>query len=568
MTLPGTLDHPSAGTAPTPAPQARSAARVVAEVLALHEVPFVFGIPGAKIDAVFDALLDAGPPTIVCRHEQNAAFMAAAVGRITGRPGVCIATSGPGASNLVTGLATATTEGDPVVAIVGAVSRLARLKRTHQSMDTTALFAAVTKHSVEVEDPDDVAEALANAFRIAVDGRPGAVVVSLPQDVQAAPTTAPAIGWHPPPALGAAAGETVTRAAAAVTAAELPVMLIGARGSEPATTQAVHALLERFPMPVVETFQGAGALSGGPEELFVGRVGLFRNQAGDRLLATADLVITVGYDPVEYEPGWWNVGNQKTVVHVDELMADWDTAYQPQLELRGDKPATLRELTALLPERVLPGPAAAVIAAEPPLLGAALDIALGDARRSRPLAVVSELQKAVPPDAIVACDIGSNYLWMGRHFRANGPRKLLFSNGQQTLGVGLPWAMAANFLGHRAVSVSGDGGFLFSAVELETAVRCGLSFVHVVLNDGTYDMVAFQEQLKYGRTSGITLGSYDVVTFARAFGATGMRVGCERDLPAVLAAAFAATGPVLVDIPVDYSHNVELAADLIAPDFH
>ena len=529
---------------------------------------FVFGIPGAKIDAVFDALLDHSPSTIVCRHEQNAAFMAAAVGRLTGRPGVCVATSGPGASNLVTGLATATTEGDPVVAIVGAVSRLARLKRTHQSINTTAMFAAVTKHSVEVEDPNDVPEALANAFRIAVDGRPGAVVISLPQDVQSALTSRAAIGWNAPPELGAAPHEALVRAAAAIESATLPVMLIGDRASDHGTAEAIHSFLAKCPMPTAETFQGAGALSGGPEELFIGRVGLFRNQPGDRLLATADLVLTVGYDPVEYGPEAWNKGTAKTIVHIDALMADWDTDYQPQHELRGDVARTLRELADLLPARELSSATAELIRANAPQLGATLDIALTEANPCRPIAVISELQKAVPTDAVVACDIGSNYLWMGRHFRAGGPRQLLFSNGQQTLGVALPWAMAANLLGHRAVSVSGDGGFLFSGVELETAVRNKLNFVHIVLRDDTYNMVAFQEQLKYGRTSGIQLGAYDLVRFAEAFGATGMRVDGEAQLPAVLQAAFAVGGPVLVDIPVDYAHNADFAGDLIADGFH
>ena len=508
------------------------------------------------------------PRTIVCRHEQNAAFMAAAVGRLTGRPGVCIATSGPGASNLVTGLATATTEGDPVIAIVGSVARPSRLKRTHQSMNTTAMFAAVAKHSVEVDDPDDVPEVLANAFRLAVEGRPGAVVISLPQDVQAALTNVAAIGWMPPPALGAAPDEALIRAAAALTSASLPVMLIGARGSEPAVVAAIHSLLSVFPMPVAETFQGAGALSGGPEDLFVGRLGLFRNQPGDRVLARADAVLTVGYDPVEYSPEVWNRGRSKTIVHLDELMADWDSAYQPQIELRGSSVATLHALQELVGPRELPAEIASIVTESAPLLGRALDVELADTSLCRPIAVISELQKVVPDDAVVACDIGSNYIWMGRHFHAPGPRRLLFSNGQQTLGVALPWAMAANLLGHRAVSVSGDGGFLFSATELETAVRCGLDFVHVVLRDDTYDMVAFQEQLKYGRTSGIQLGYYDLVKFAEAFGATGMRVRHESELPDVLAAAFAAPGPVLVDVPVDYSDNAHFAADLLPEEFH
>lgn len=565
---PSEMGGRSAASPGSPAQLARSAAVAVAEGLELHDVPFIFGVPGAKIDAVFDALLDRSTRTIVCRHEQNAAFMAAAVGRLTGRPGVCVATSGPGASNLVTGLATATTEGDPVIAIVGAARRLERLKRTHQSMNTTAMFAAVAKHSVEVDDPDDVPEALANAFRIAVEGRPGAVVISLPQDVQATLTSVPAIGWHPTPALGCAPLEAIRRAAAVIASANLPVLLIGARGSERTVTDALHLLLSDFPMPVAETFQGAGALSGAQEELFLGRLGLFRNQPADRVLAQADVVLTVGYDPVECAPGLWNKGNAKTIVHLDELMADWDNEYQPQIELRGQAAATLNQLRQFLGSRGLPADLTAVIAANAPLLGKALDFVLTDATSCSPLAVISELQKVVRGDAVVACDIGSNYIWMGRHFHAPGPRQLLFSNGQQTLGVAMPWAMAANLLGHPAVSVSGDGGFLFSGAELETAVRCGLNFVHVVLRDGTYDMVAFQEQLKYGRTSGIQLGYYDVVKFADAFGATGMRVDTEKDLPRVLAAAFAAPGPVLVDIPVDYRHNAAFGGNLLPDDFH
>ena len=543
-----------------PGRAARSAAAALVEGLELHGVPFVFGIPGAKIDAVFDSLLDRSPRIIVCRHEQNAAFMAAAVGRLTGFPGVCVATSGPGASNLVTGLATATTEGDPVVAVVGAVPRLERLKRTHQSMDTTAMMAAVTKHSVEVDDPDDVPEVLANAFRIAVEGRPGAVVISLPEDVQSALTRVSAIGWHPPPVLGCAPVESVRRAAAELRSARLPVLLVGTRGGVPAVVDAIALLLEDFPMPAVETFQGAGALAGADESLFVGRVGLFRNQPADRVLAAADVVLTVGYDPVEYGPHSWNRGTPKTLLHVDELAAEWDTAYQPAVELRGDPVETLHELRSRLGSRELPAELAALIAADRPLLGGALDIALTDEPQCRPVAAVAELRKAVPDDAVVACDIGSNYIWMGRHFRASGPRQLLFSNGQQTLGVAMPWAMAANLLGHRAVSVSGDGGFLFSGAELETAVRCGLSFVHLVLRDDSYNMVAFQEQVKYGRTSGIQLGFYDLVKFAEAFGATGMRITTTEDLRPVLESALATPGPVIVEIPVDYSHNSDLFA--------
>ena len=518
-----------------------------------------FGIPGAKIDAVFNALEDRSPEVVICRHEQNAAFMAAGIGRLTRKPGVCIATSGPGTTNLVTGLATATTEGDPVVALVGAVGRADQPKRTHQALHSVEMFTPVTKQSIELQDPVDTADVLANAFRIATEAPAGAVAVSLPQDVLAETVDAGSAQWRDPPELGAAPPDVVRAAAAMIHAAELPVWLIGARGSAPDVIPPSYGLLSRFPMPIAETFQGAGAAVGEPEHLFVGRVGLFRNQPGDQVLARADLVITVGYDPVEYEPKYWNVGRPKRIIHLDALPADWDAAYEPDIELCGGIPATITALSAALTPRALPDETATLIAAHRPELGAALERELTGAARCHPLAVVSELRKAAPIKSVVACDVGSNYIWMARHFRAGGPNQLLFSNGQQTLGVALPWAMSANFLGYRAVSVSGDGGFLFSGVELQTAVRNRLSLVHVVMNDSSYDMVAFQEVMKYGRTSGTELGSYDVVKFAEAFGAAGLRVKSEADLPSVLATAFATPGVVVVDIPVNYDHNVDLA---------
>lgn len=541
----------------------RTAAELIAEGLELHDVKHVFGIPGAKIDAVFNALEDRAPEVVVCRHEQNAAFMAAGVGRLTRRPGVCIATSGPGSTNLVTGLATATTESDPVVALVGAVPRADQPKRTHQSLHSAEMFTPVTKLAITLEDPSDAPDVLANAFRIATEPPAGAVVVMLPQDLLSEFVDVSPIGWHEPPALGPAPNEAVRRAAELITSAKLPVWFIGERGGQLDVIPPSHRLLEKFPMPIVETFQGAGAAVGGPEHLFVGRVGLFRNQPGDRVLADADVVVTIGYDPIEYEAKYWNLGQPKKIIHIDSLAADWDAQYEPEIELRGDIAATVEAIGSVLQARRLPPEVAQLIEANRPELGQTLHPELTDAAWSNPRAIVSELRRATPLDTVVACDVGSNYIWMARHFRAGGPGKLLFSNGQQTLGVALPWAMAANFLGLPAASVSGDGGFLFSGVELETATRNDLNLVHVVMRDNAYDMVAFQEVMKYGRTSGTELGYYDVVKFAEAFGATGLRVESERDLPDVFAAAFEIPGVVVVDVPVDYSHNIELAHNLL-----
>jgi acetolactate synthase-1/2/3 large subunit len=528
-------------------------------------VKYIFGIPGAKIDAVFDHLLDEGPELVVCRHEQNAAFMAAAVGRLSGTPGVCLVTSGPGASNLVTGLATATTEGDPVVAFAGAVAHADGTKRTHQSMQTVALFKAVTKFSVEVGHPDTIPEVVANAFRAAVSPRPGAAYVSLPVDVQTATSDAVPCSAMPVPRLGAAPAEDVARAAALVGTARLPVMLLGAGASEPSACLAVRALLARTRLPVVSTFQAAGVIPRTQLDCFGGRLGLFRNQPGDQLLMRADVVLCVGYDPVEYEPVRWQGQGARRVIHLDDGLADIDNYHRPDIELRGDIAATLGVMAGMLPARTMadfPDATAAHVA----FMGTHTVPPIVPGSRVHPLQFIQTLRRLIGDDVTIASDIGSHYIWLARHLPVHEPRRLMFSNGQQTLGVALPWAIAACLVrpGEKVVSISGDGGFLFSAMELETAVRLKSNLVHFVWRDGSYNMVAFQEIIKYGRESGTRFGEPDIVKFAESFGATGLRIASADQLDATVKRALELSGPVVVDVPIDYRDNLALG-DMLHP---
>jgi acetolactate synthase I/II/III large subunit len=303
------------------------------------------------------------------------------------------------------------------------------------------------------------------------------------------------------------------------------------------------------------------------EDHFVGRVGLFRNQPGDILINHADVLVTIGYDPVEYDPRLWNSDPARTLIHIDEIPAEIDNHYQPALELRGDIAATLTELIAALSGLRLNDTVTADVAEH----CAALRNIDAEARNRpqtdigvNPAAVVLKIRDLIDDDATVACDVGSHYIYMARHFRVYQPRRLLFSDGQQTLGVALPWAMAAAMVrpGTQVVSVSGDGGFLFSAQELETATRLGLSFTHVIMRDNTYDMVAFQEQLKYGRTSGVQLGDYDVTHYAAAFGAKGIRVSGITEFEAALKQSLSEPGITIIDVLVDYTRNTELFAEL------
>jgi acetolactate synthase I/II/III large subunit len=451
-----------------------------------------------------------------------------------------------------------------MVAIGGVVPLPDSLKQTHQSMDSVAIMKPVTKFSVAINAPDAAGEAVANAFRAAMAPRAGASFIAFPRDVQGAATEASVPSLLALPALGAAPEDMIRRAAEKMSKAKSPLVLLGMGASEPRATAAVRALLKRHALPVVGTFQGAGAVSRELLPLFFGRVGLFRNQPADKVLARADLVLTIGYDPVEYDPSFWNVGKTRAIIHLDSYPADIDNRYQPELELRGAIPETVCALASMLQDQSFAGgPELQAIHAESKKL-----LAPPSPRSNgliHPLSIVLTLRGLVDDDTILACDMGSHHIWMARHFFEFEPRKLLFSDGQQTLGVGIPWAMAANLIypGKKAVAVVGDGGFLYSSMELETAIRLKQNITVLVFRDGGYNMVAFQQELLYGRTSGTDFGNPDLVKYAESFGGVGMRVNKPDELLPTLRKALETPGVVVVDIPTDYSKNVEIGQHVI-----
>ncbi|HEO8278930.1 TPA: acetolactate synthase AlsS [Streptococcus agalactiae] len=551
-------------------------ADLIVDSLINHDVKYVFGIPGAKIDRVFDTLEDKGPELIVARHEQNATFMAQAVGRITGEPGVVIATSGPGISNLATGLVTATDEGDAVLAIGGQVKRGDLLKRAHQSMNNVAMLEPITKYSAEVHDPNTLSETVANAYRLAKSGKPGASFISIPQDVTDSPVSVKAIKPLSAPKLGSASVLDINYLAQAINNAVLPVLLLGNGASSEGVTAAVRRLLDAVKLPVVETFQGAGIVSRELEdETFFGRVGLFRNQPGDMLLKRADLVIAIGYDPIEYEARNWNAEISARIIVIDVEQAEIDTYFQPERELIGDMAHTLDLLLPAIKGYELPE------GSKEYLKGLRNNIEnVSDVKFDRdsahglvhPLDLIDVLQDNTTDDMTVTVDVGSHYIWMARYFKSYEARHLLFSNGMQTLGVALPWAISAALLrpNTKVISVSGDGGFLFSAQELETAVRLHLPIVHIIWNDGKYNMVEFQEEMKYGRSSGVDFGPVDFVKYAESFGAKGYRVDSKDSFEETLKQVLidAENGPVLIDVPIDYKDNVTLGETILPDEFY
>lgn len=543
----------------------KSGADLVVNHLEQQGVKQVFGIPGAKIDRVFDSLEDSSINTVVVRHEANAAFMAAAVGRLTGKAGVALVTSGPGCANLVTGLATATSEGDPVVALGGAVKRSDSLKITHQSMDTVSIFRPVTKFSAEVTASAALGEVLGNAFRNAEFGRQGAAFVSLPQDILNKPITGQALVHQVCPQSGSAPLNEIIAVAKLLNQAKNPILLLGLMASQPANTQAIRRLLHHSKIPVTSTYQAAGVVDQAHFDHFAGRVGLFNNQAGDKLLQQADLIITIGYSPVEYDPALWNNG-QATLIHLDILPAEIDAAYQPEKELLGDIAATLEVLNQQIHS--------------PVILTSQTQAILEDRCRQRrdlanradkmsgfaihPLRLVREMQDIVNNDVTLCVDMGSFHIWIARYLYSFRARQILMSNGQQTMGVALPWAIAAALVNpqQKVVSVSGDGGFMQSSMELETAVRLKSNLLHIIWVDNGYNMVEIQEQKKYHRSSGVSFGPIDFKMYAESFGAKGFAVESADELTVKLHQAMDTQGPAVIAIPVDYSDNYRLMEEL------
>ena len=421
-----------------------NAANIVIDTLKNNGVEYIFGIPGAKIDYLFNALEDDGPELIVTRHEQNAAMMAQGIGRLTGKPGVALVTSGPGVSNLTTGLLTATSEGDPVLALGGQVKRNDLLRLTHQSIDNAALLKSSTKYSEEVQDPESLSEVLTNAMRTATSGKNGASFVSIPQDVISSPVESKAIARTQRPDLGVPSEQGIDDVIDLIKDASFPVLLVGMRSSSSDETNAIRKLVRKTNLPVVETFQGAGVISRELESHFFGRVGLFRNQVGDELLRKSDLVVTIGYDPIEYEASNWNKELDTKVINIDEVQAEITNHMQPIKELIGNIAGTIEMISDKVTDPFINQQhldeleeLRAYITEQTGIKATHEDGVL------HPVEIIDSMQNVLTDDTTVTVDVGSHYIWLARKFRSYNPRHLLFSNGMQTLGVALPWAISA-----------------------------------------------------------------------------------------------------------------------------
>jgi acetolactate synthase I/II/III large subunit len=436
-----------------------------------------------------------------------------------------------------------------------------RLKSLHQTMDSVAVCKPVTKYAAEIDSPAATAEVLSAAFRAAESARPGSAFVSLPMDVMMGEAQCKPIGLSNFSEQGRAAEVSLREAARLINSARTPVVFLGLLASKVKAADAIRSFLKACSLPVVGTFQAAGAISQDLFPYFAGRVGQLANQPADEVLDTADLVITIGYDAVEYWPSLWNRDRDRSIVHIDAVSAEIENDYIPAVELIGSIEETMAALAPLLHRESIDGSSKALlcrIAKDREQMRA--EAATFSGVPIHPLRLIAELQDILTPDMTVCSDMGSFSMYLARYLYSFRARQFLITNGQQTLGVALPWAIAATLVRpqEKVLSISGDGGFLFSANELETAVRLKSHLVHMIWIDGTYDMVATQERIKYKRTSGVDFGPVDPVKYAEAFGAKGLRIDHPDEIAATLRKAFDTPGPVLVGVHVDYRKNAKL----------
>ncbi len=534
-----------------------TAAELLLSCLENEGVQVVFGIPGEETLAITDALLDSKLRFVVCRHEQGAAFMADVWGRLTGEAGVCLATLGPGATNLVTGVADANMDRAPLVAITGQAGRDRIHKESHQNVSITDLVRPITKWNARIELASVIPEAVRKAFKVAQTEKPGACLLELPEDLADEKVPAGAMPLSAErPRRPSPDRSALRRAAGLIDRANSPLIFAGNGVIRGKASHALCAFAGRTGIPVANTFMAKGCLPW-DHELSLGTIGLQLRDYASCGFDRADLVIAVGYDPVEYAPKLWNPDRQKTIVHIDFTPAEVDADYQPAVEVVADVREAIELLTDLVSVRRDPSRTRQLhdwILAE-------LDQGSTDAGFPlKPQRVIHDLRQVLGPDDILVSDVGAHKLWVARLYQAVEPNTVIISNGYAAMGIGLPGAIAAKlrFPDRKVVAVCGDGGFLMNCQELETAVRLGLPVVTVLFRDDAYGSIRWKQLTRYGRESGVAFGNPDFVALARAFGCRGFRVEAAEELIQVLKEAVVSSVPCLVDVPVDYRENLRL----------
>ncbi|MFA7619644.1 MAG: acetolactate synthase large subunit [Thiohalomonadaceae bacterium] len=535
------------------------AAELLVRCLENEGTEYIFGIPGEENLDLMDALLESGIKFVTVRHEQGAAFMADVYGRLTGRAGVCLSTLGPGATNLITGVADANMDHAPVVAIAGQASTNRLHKESHQVLDLEQIFRPITKYSSRLLAPEVIPEVVRKAFKLAQTEKTGAAFIEFPENVaemEVEDAPLPVKNPHQPEPLT----DRVKAAAELISNARAPIVLAGNGVVRAKAWQQLTDFAARLNIPVANTFMAKGVVpfAGNPHAL--GSAGLQSKDYVNCGFDKADVIICVGYDLVEYHPYLWHPTRDRIIIHIDSIPAEVDAYYpvavgvvgdikhsllrigelaRPHqgLHMRGLREALVREMDACRDDREFP---------------------------VKPQKIIWDLRTALDLEDIVICDVGAHKLWMARMFRCEYPNTCIISNGFASMGIALPGAIAAKlaYPEHKVVAVTGDAGFLMNAQELETAVRLGTPIVVLVWNDNGYGLIKWKQMNHFGRPAFVDFSNPDFIRLAESFGARGYRVESVDQLLPTLQKALADDTVSIIDCPVDYGENLKLTAKM------
>jgi acetolactate synthase-1/2/3 large subunit len=553
MPAPGDTEKPAA-----PAAQGQTAAKLLVRCLENESVEYIFGVPGEENIDVMDALLESPIKFVTTHHEQGAAFMADVYGRLTGRAGVCMSTLGPGATNLITGVADANMDRAPVVSIAGQGATTRLHKESHQILDLVQLFQPITKYSTQIREPQIVPEIVRKAFKVAQTEKPGATFIDFPENIAEMKVEGDPIEVQTA-YTSATPDFKIDQAAQIIANARNPIILAGNGVIRQGAADSLVSFAEMLRIPVANTFMAKGVVPFS-NPLSLGTIGLKARDLPWFAFEKADVVICVGYDMVEYHPDMWNPNKDKQIVHIDALPAEVDAHYRVAVGALGEIGSTLRGIAVKAkPQRAVP-----FQAVRKALVEDRAEFANDSGFPVKPQKIVHDVREVLGPDDIAISDVGAHKMWMSRMYRAERPNTCIISNGFAAMGIAVPGAIAAKlaYPDRKVIAVTGDAGFMMNSQEIETGLRMKTPFVILIWNDSEYGLITWHQLRHFGRPSHISFKNPDFVKYAESFGAKGYRVESAKDLVPTLKKAFADDTVVIVDCPVDYSENMKLTQRL------
>jgi acetolactate synthase-1/2/3 large subunit len=532
-------------------------AELLVKCLENEGVKYVFGLPGEENLHVLEAIKDSSIQFITTRHEQGAAFMADVYGRLTGKPGVCLSTLGPGATNLMTGVADANLDGAPLVAITGQVGTDRMHNESHQYLDLVAMFTPVTKWNKQIVRPGITPELVRKAFKVAQKEKPGAVHIDLPENIAAMEVDGQPLKNNEPEKIHPSA-RSLNAAAVAISKAKNPIILAGNGVIRCNAAEALTEFATRLNIPVANSFMGKGAIPY-THPLALWTVGLQQRDHINCAFEESDLIIAIGYDLIEFSPKKWNPNGDIPIIHIGMISAEIDSSYIPIVEVLGDISESLNGIMLRSDREGKPAPAS---------LKYRSDIkenyefyAHDDGFPIKPQKLIYDLRQVMGPEDIVISDVGAHKMWMARHYHCDCPNTCLISNGFAAMGIAIPGAIAAKLVhpDRKIVAVTGDGGFMMNCQELETALRVKTPFVVLIFNDNGYGLIEWKQISHFGHSCFTDFGNPDFVKFAESMGVKGYRVESAIDLLPTLKEALAQDVPAIIDCPVDYQENLRFS---------